>query len=240
MNAHTTQGGATAPTNLAEALIAFQSSVPTIQDNDESYHGKFANLPGILSTINPHLRAAGLFVSQLPAETDHGPGLRTTLMHISGDSITDITPLCISTGKNATQEWGKAMTYTRRYALQSVLGLCVGIEDNDADAEPSVPPVVAVNPQGSKVVKDVAQKLANALDAEVVAMPVTVDEDDPSQPLSKAEVDQCIKLIKGKGGQELKAAFMKKYLPDAEALYPEDFKTKAHLAFLTNRAGDSL
>ena len=219
MNAHTPQSGATAPTNLAEALIAFQSSVPTIQDNAESFHGKFANLPGILSTINPHLRAAGLFVSQLPAETDHGPGLRTTLMHISGESITDITPLCIGNGKNATQEWGKAVTYTRRYALQSVLGLCVGIEDNDADAEPSVPPVEKTE---SKVT------------------PVKLDEDDPAQPLSKAEVDQCIKLIKGNGGQELKAAFMKKYLPDAEALYPEDFKTKAHLAFLTKRAGESL
>ena len=219
MNARTTQSGATAPTNLAEALIAFQQSVPTIQDNAESFHGKFANLPGILSTINPHLRAAGLFVSQLPAETDHGPGLRTTLMHTSGESLTDITPLCIGTGKNATQEWGKAMTYTRRYALQSVLGLCVGIEDNDADAEPSVPPVEMANNE---------------------PLPVKVDEDEPSQPLTKAQVDQCIKLIKGDGGPELKAAFMKKYLPDAEALYPEDFKTKAHLAFLTNRAGDSL
>ena len=226
MNARTTQGGATAPTNLAEALIAFQQSVPTIQDNDNSFHGKFANLPGILSTINPYLRAAGLFVSQLPAETDHGPGLRTTLMHTSGESITDITPLSIQEGTdhkgrplNVTQEWGKAMTYTRRYALQSVLGLCVGIEDNDADAEPSVP---LVEKTESKV------------------PPVTIDEDDPSQPLTKAQVDQCIKLIKGEGGPELKAAFMKKYLPDAEALYPEDFKTKAHLAFLTNRAGDSL
>ena len=227
MNAHTPQSGATAPTNLAEALIAFQSSVPTIQDNAESFHGKFANLPGILSTINPHLRAAGLFVSQLPAETDHGPGLRTTLMHISGESLTDITPLCIGNGKNATQEWGKAMTYTRRYALQSVLGLCVGIEDNDADAEPSVPPVESDRKRLSQF-------------PEKEPLPVQVDEDDSAQPLSKAEVDQCIKLIKGEGGQELKAAFMKKYLPDAEALYPEDFKTKAHLAFLTNRAGESL
>ena len=223
MNARTPQSGATAPPNLAEALIAFQSSVPTIQDNAESFHGKFANLPGILSTINPHLRAAGLFVSQLPAETDHGPGLRTTLMHTSGESITDITPLCIGNGKNATQEWGKAMTYTRRYALQSVLGLCVGIEDNDADTELSAPPV-----EKTGIVKGGD------------TFTVKVDEDDPAKPLSKAEVDQCIKLIKGNGGQELKAAFMKKYLPDAEALYPEDFKTKAHLAFLTNRAGESL
>ena len=150
-------------------------------------------------------------------------------MHTSGESITDITPLCIGNGKNATQEWGKAMTYTRRYALQSVLGLCVGIEDNDADTELSAPPVESRR-----------QHLSQVHEPEKDPLPVKVDEDDPAKPLSKAEVDQCIKLIKGNGGQELKAAFMKKYLPDAEALYPEDFKTKAHLAFLTNRAGESL
>jgi hypothetical protein len=54
-------------------------------------------------------------------------------MHVSGERIEDVTPLTISNGKNPTQEWGKAMTYTRRYSLQAVLGLCVGIEDNDAD-----------------------------------------------------------------------------------------------------------
>ena len=125
------------PSNeLAQALIDFQAAVPTIHQNDSSFHGKFANLPGVLSTIGPALRANGLAVSQLPEDINGQPGLRTTLLHISGQSLTAVTPLSINAGKNGTQEWGKAMTYSRRYALQAVLGLCVGIEDNDADLEP--------------------------------------------------------------------------------------------------------
>ena len=128
---------ASEPKNLAEALIAFQASVPTIHENDQSFHGKFANLPGVLGTINPALRSAGLVVSQLPESIDGQPGLRTTLMHTSGEQISSVTPLAVAGGKNVTQEWGKAITYSRRYALQSVLGICVGIEDNDADASSS-------------------------------------------------------------------------------------------------------
>lgn len=137
--------------NLAAALINFQKTVPTIEENDKSFHGKFANLPGILSTIGPALRANGLAVVQLPADTAQGPGLKTSLIHTSGESWTDTTPLCIQTGVdqkgrplNVTQEWGKAMTYTRRYALQAALGICVGIEDNDAEGELYAPPVESV------------------------------------------------------------------------------------------------
>ena len=128
----------TKPKNLAEALIAFQASVPTIHENDSSFHGKFANLAGVLGTINPALRKAGLAVSQLPEEVEGKPGLRTTLMHTSGEQITAVTPLAVATGKNITQEWGKSVTYQRRYALQSILGICCGIEDTDADSEPEV------------------------------------------------------------------------------------------------------
>ena len=126
------------PANLAEALIAFQAAVPTIHDNDNSFHGAFANMEGILSVIGPALRNSGLVVSQLPEELDGQPGLRTTLMHTSGEQVTAVSPLIVAAGKNVTQEWGKAITYQRRYALQSVLGICAGIKDNDADADPTV------------------------------------------------------------------------------------------------------
>ena len=146
--------------NLAAALIEFQRAVPTIHDNDNSYHGSFANLPGILSTIGPALRANGLAVSQLPEQINGQPGLRTTLMHVSGQMVSSVTPLTINAGKNGTQEWGKAMTYTRRYALQAVLGLCVGIEDNDADLEPTAPPVRGgkAEPAAAKASEDLTQK----------------------------------------------------------------------------------
>lgn len=180
----TTSSESTSPSlNLAEALIKFQSSVPTIHDNSESYHGGFANLPGVLSKIGPALRAAGLVVSQLPEEINGQPGLRTTLMHTSGEHTSAVTPLAVNSGKNGTQEWGKSMTYTRRYALLSVLGLCVGIEDNDADIAEKAPAKPAAK------IKGVADK---------------------DQPLSKEDREQCLGLIQelsAEGLQSFLAAF---------------------------------
>ena len=154
---------------LAKALIEFQSFVPTIHDNAESYHGGFANLPGVLSKIGPALRTAGLVVSQLPEEINGQPGLRTTLMHVSGEHVSAVTPLAINSGKNGTQEWGKSVTYTRRYALLSVLGLCVGIEDNDADIAEKAAPKPAAKIEGIA---------------------------DADQPLSKNDRELCLGLVK--------------------------------------------
>ena len=161
--------------SLATALIAFQASVPTIHDNDKSFHGKFANLPGILSTIGPALRLNGLAVLQLPEDINGQPGLRTTLIHVSGEHVSAVTPLSINSGKNGTQEWGKAVTYSRRYALQAVLGLCVGIEDNDADIEPTISSTPAKNPKTASKVEGVSNS---------------------DQPLSENDRNLCLGLIK--------------------------------------------
>ena len=138
--------------NLAAALIKFHEAVPTIHDNAESYHGGFANLPGVLSNIGPALRESGLVVSQLPEDINGQPGLRTTLMHTSGEHLSAVTPLSINSGKNGTQEWGKAVTYSRRYGLLSVLGLCVGIVDNDADSDAVAKPAAKVEHQQTKAI----------------------------------------------------------------------------------------
>jgi hypothetical protein len=192
---------------LVAALIKFQQSVPTIHDNDNSYHGGFANLPGILSTIGPKLRENGLAVSQLPEEINGQPGLRTTLLHTSGQSLTAVTPLAVNAGKNGTQEWGKAMTYSRRYALQAVLGLCVGIEDNDADMEPEPARTRTIEPK--------------AKPAPAAAPAVRTD-------LTPAEKQTCIDMVKAIGlkkddGGCGKPAEMKKILSE----FREAFEIKA-------------
>ena len=136
--------------NLASALIEFHKSCPTITEDASGNWGKFADLPGILSTIGPALRQHGLTVIQLPADTASGPGLMTMLLHTSGEYVSRTTPLEIQRTApnnkvlNAVQEWGKAVTYQRRYGLQAVLGMCAGIIDDDADQAPEAPPVASV------------------------------------------------------------------------------------------------
>ena len=176
---------------LVAALIKFQQSVPTIHDNAESFHGWFANLAGILSTIGPKLRENGLAVSQLPEEINGQPGLRTTLLHTSGQSLTAVTPLAVNAGKNGTQEWGKAMTYSRRYALQAVLGLCVGIEDNDADMEPEPTRTRTIEPK--------------AKPAPAAAPPAIKTE------LTPADKQTCIAMIKAIGLPKADGGLDKKY-----------------------------
>jgi len=117
-----------------------------------SHFGGFANLPGVLSNIGPALRDAGLVVSQLPEDINGQPGLRTTLLHTSGESLTSVTPLAVNAGRNATQEWGKAVTYHRRYALLAALGMCVGIVDNDADSDEAAKPAAKVEHQQTKAI----------------------------------------------------------------------------------------
>ena len=139
------------PANLAEALILFQNTVERIDANRSGTHAKFADLPNILSAIRPALKEAGLAVNQVPDSVNGEPGLKTLLTHISGERIEATTPLCINkepmvtkSGKvipcNLTMEWGKAMTYSRRYALNAILGICMGIPDNEPEENDPVEP----------------------------------------------------------------------------------------------------
>ena len=183
--------------NLAEALIKFQVSVPTIHENDSSFHGKFANLPGVLGTINLAFARLVLLSRSYQNLLTVNP-LRTTLMHTSGEQITAVTPLAVAGGKNVTQEWGKAVTYSRRYALQSILGICVGIEDNDGDVI-SAPPVAtpAQQQQQQPVKKAAAKPKAEQASA----------DDGPLEPKLKQELLETIPALPGPYVQKFCKAF---------------------------------
>ena len=124
---------------LAKALHAFQKDAPSIplDSTNPHYHSRFASLSGVVAAVRTGLAEHGLSFSQLPSHIDHLPALRTRLTHTSGEWLEDTTPLILS--KQDMQAYGSAMTYARRYALLSILGL-VGDEDDDANA---------ATPQGS-------------------------------------------------------------------------------------------
>ena len=75
---------------------------------------------------------------QIPTYIDRGgegaiPALHTCLRHVSGESWADTTPLYL--GDKTMQGLGAAITYARRYAWQSVLGIAAE-EDTDGPADP--------------------------------------------------------------------------------------------------------
>ena len=93
-------------------------------------------------------------------------------------------------------------------------------------------PVVAVNPQGSDVVQDVAQKLATALDAEVVPMNPTsvVLDPDPDVPITIEEKAEAWNKLKAE--PDVKNAFLQRYYPKQTSLGPSDLKLKEHYDYI--------
>lgn len=128
-------------TSLAAALLAFQQKPPHIELDSTNPHfrSKFAGLPGITKAVKPRLSEEGLVYAQPLDNIEGAPAIRTIVFHpASGETLESITPLLLG-GKTDPQSHGSAVTYARRYALLSILGL-VGDEDDDGNAASSGKP----------------------------------------------------------------------------------------------------
>ena len=117
--------------HLFKALAAFQQDCPIIHKGTQGYGYSYADLPTILKTINPLLAKHGLGFSQ-PVDLDT---IQTILFHIeSGEQLTSSTLMPSDVelkGMNKFQVDGSKITYYRRYALSSMLGI---VTDKDTDA----------------------------------------------------------------------------------------------------------
>ena len=205
---------------LTKALIEFHKSVDKIEKNARGNYGKFADLANVLSTVTPPLIANGLVLTQ----TFEEDCLTTTLHHVSGETLSSTTMLIIAEGRNKTQEWGKAVTYQRRYAVCSILGLVADM-DTDAEATPEPAPKPAAKPATPK-------KLGEK--------PVVSDEEG----LSFDERNMVLNLVKEKMAafgpkegsiwvQGLTQAFYDKFPDQADSARLSDaIQTQAHAAFL--------
>jgi hypothetical protein len=116
--------------HLFKSLAEFQQEVPTIHKATQGYGYTYADLPKIFEVINPLLKKHGLGFTQLI----HGTDLITIIFHVeSGETLESKT--CIPQGvalkgMNDFQVLGSAITYLRRYALSSALGL---VTDKDTE-----------------------------------------------------------------------------------------------------------
>lgn len=117
--------------HLFKSLSEFQQVVPVIHKGTQGYGYSYADLPAIFEVINPLLKEHGLgFTQPIMGDT-----IKTVIFHIeSGESIESLTEIPKNVtlkGMNDFQVLGSAITYLRRYALSSILGL---VTDKDTDA----------------------------------------------------------------------------------------------------------
>lgn len=119
---------------LAQALCQAQAEFPDIPRTSVNpfLGNKYANLQCVVQVAKPILQKYGLAVSQLVTGNDHTVGVRTVLMHQSGQFIeSEVSlPLGDEKGKSMAQVAGSIITYLRRYSYASILGL---VSEDDVD-----------------------------------------------------------------------------------------------------------
>jgi len=130
--------------NIAKSLAKFHELMGNVAKDADNpfFKSKYAPLENILPAIKGPLKEAGLVFFQAPTFlSEDKPALGTILIDIeSGEEIKTVAPLILA--KQDPQGVGSAITYMRRYALVSILGLNCD-EDDDGNAakkhdEPSV------------------------------------------------------------------------------------------------------
>jgi len=126
------------------ALAVFQQDCPAIKKESKAEAGdgkwsyKYGSLPHIIEEIKPHLKKAGLVFSQ-PIVTREGVEyILTNVVHVDSAEMIDSKielPKEEFKGMNVVQSKGAIITYMRRYALMSILGLVTEDDDTDAQGE---------------------------------------------------------------------------------------------------------
>lgn len=126
---------------LAKSLVQAQAEFPAIERSKAvrvqtktggSYTFSYAPLDVIFTAIRPVLGKHGLGVSQLLSHVDGKPAIKTVLLHEGGEMLEATCPLPVSNGDMSAQEYGSLVTYFRRYALVTALGIATE-EDDDGN-----------------------------------------------------------------------------------------------------------
>ena len=120
---------------LFSALAKAQAEMPTAgkSSNNHFFKSKYADLASVVEASRPYLAKNGLSVAQpITIGQDGKRVLVTILAHSSGQYLVSRVPL--NTTKEDMQSLGSAVTYMRRYAYASLVGVVAEDEDDDGEA----------------------------------------------------------------------------------------------------------
>ena len=178
--------------HLAAALNKAQAEMSGAKKgaNNPFFKSKYADLNAVVDAVRIPFAENGLSYSQFPVMDDNRVGVETILMHDSGEFIA--STLMLPTGKLDAQAAGSAITYARRYSLQSIAG--IPAEDDDGNA--------AVKGGQAKQVKQVDQAKLKQLQDLIVSKGFTVQQVCDTwkiQSLAQTDLDTSIKTVQGWG-----------------------------------------
>jgi hypothetical protein len=158
---------------IAPALHKAQGAIKgAIKDStNPHFKSKYADLSSVIEAVKKPLLDNGITFLQGIEDGENGVAVETMLLHTSGEWIS--STLKIPASKQDAQGYGSAITYGRRYGLQSMCG--VPAEDDDGNAATAsaeahggaIPATTGargrVTPARRKVVEDTAVLVSDAL-----------------------------------------------------------------------------
>lgn len=121
--------------DLALALSKAQGQMESAKKDSTNPHfrSKYADLAAVVEAIKKPLASNGLSYVQGFGWDDHGAVIvHTRLLHASGQWLE--TELRVRPVKDDPQGVGSAVSYGRRYALQSIVGLTADDDDGNASS----------------------------------------------------------------------------------------------------------
>lgn len=136
------QLGVVSVKNIAKALLVAQRNIgAAVKDaKNPFFKSNYATLGSVMEACKDALNNAGIVVTQPVVSDNTGEYVETQLLHAeSGEMLT--SRMRLLTPKNM-QDYGSAISYARRYSLQSLM--FIPAEDDDgsaASATVKAPPV---------------------------------------------------------------------------------------------------
>lgn len=121
--------------NLYTKLLKIQQEIKAIKKDEQNPHFKnrYFDINGLLEELKPVLNANGVIVMQPLATVDGKSVLETLIIDVeSGDQIKSFVQI---PENNNPQQMGSAITYFRRYSLQSFFLLQAEDDDGNKASE---------------------------------------------------------------------------------------------------------
>lgn len=129
---------------MSKAIItALAKVLPTLENAKKNaanphFKSKYANLSAVMAAVEP-IAEHGLWYRQQAHDKPDGACIETIYMHESGEEMSAGLTFVKADKQNA-QGFGSAMTYARRYSLQTAFGLDAEDDDGNAASAPKPAP----------------------------------------------------------------------------------------------------
>lgn len=118
-------------TAMAAAFGEIEAATKSASGQVGQQKYKYADLGSVIEAIKPPLIRHGLWFTQCPRPNPDGAEVETFVHHASGESMS-LGSFYLPANKRDAQAFGSALTYCRRYGLQTAFG--VPTEDDDGNA----------------------------------------------------------------------------------------------------------